>query len=1345
MLFLGGIMRKIVIVSAVFILAFSYAVLNADWVPEDGHKMHFPQYPNLLGWNVNATNPMILADDWMCSQSGPVTDVHFWGSWRGGLTGVIVSFNLSIHADIPADQNPDGYSKPGLTLWEMEIPHDWVIAQEFSTDLDEGWYDPAAGVQIYPDHNVYFQYNIFLDQYLPPEELFVQEEGTIYWLNISATVVDPVNTQWGWKSTLDRWNDDAVFAFWGNLFWMEMLEPPDFQESLNLSFVITGPDTEGACCYPDPTGLGMLCIQTTQTDCVNNLLGVYEGDGTVCAGVEACCLPDGSCTNVDALCCVNELLGVPQGAGSACTAPEACCFQDGSCADLDPLCCAQMGGTPQGAGNFCSAATVACCLADGSCIDVDPLCCDDLGGTVSGLSGMCLGDSDGDGNDDACVAPELDTCEYYKLGYPDYAPKGVPDFDQKQNGWYIGAPPTQSWTYCGPVALANCFWWFDSKFEPNPQDPRPFYPAPGGPGNWNDGYPLVQSYEPTGALWDDHDTNNVVPFIDSLALYCFTGSVTPGTLVSDLAGGAQNWLNARGLGSSYTVNLLPVDGSSASFDYLKEQVLASQNVILLLGFWQEQAGLYCERVGGHYVTIAGVCTDPLDSAFCISDPYLDKNEGSHGATIHNDADYISGPHGTKHHDRYDVTRAWCQFAPPGPFFQYELVNYGINAINVGNFVGQNSYDPSMQMAPPMGSPLHTIIEFAIIICPVEAEGACCYDDQVTGYYDCVVTTAADCNDIYGGTYQGDGTACGGSVEACCLPDGSCIMADVLCCVNDFNGTPQGAGTQCSTPIACCLTDGTCIEVDPLCCDDFGGTPSPWNSPNCMGDNNGNGTDEACEPIGACCLPDGSCMVTNRTDCLATAGASYLGDDTQCLGDSDANGVDDACEEPWPNHKMHYPQLPDESGWDVNATSILLADDWRCSESGPVEDIHYWGSWKDGNTGDIRYFIIQIYSDIPAEAPSLPYSQPGQLLWEFVANPEDFTATQLFPDTEEGWYDPTQDLVLPLNHQEYFRYDLFFDESNWFVQEQGTIYWLSINAVVEDPEATQWGWKSSINHFNDDAVWLQPGGGWREMFEPYEPKANEFHIELGSQGEFLDGFGTGFYGDGWYFYESGWWNMWFYDHPFTYDRKKIGRIEFDVFNTMGPGFLVLALNYSTPEWSEVANPPPDPRRPPLPWDLPEENYIVRDILYNGDVVDGHYAYDIEVPYYNPEWVSIDVQGNSFIIPAGFIIHDCVQSMDLSFVITSGTACQGECGDANFDGKVNVSDAVYLINYVFSGGMEPKPVLACGDANQDCKVNVSDAVRVINFVFSGGLPPDDCCPGGPNWYNGDCCQFVLKKAK
>jgi hypothetical protein len=90
-------------------------------------------------------------------------------------------------------------------------------------------------------------------------------------------------------------------------------------------------------------------------------------------------------------------------------------------------------------------------------------------------------------------------------------------------------------------------------------------------------------------------------------------------------------------------------------------------------------------------------------------------------------------------------------------------------------------------------------------------------------------------------------------------------------------------------------------------------------------------------------------------------------------------------------------------------------------------------------------------------------------------------------------------------------------------------------------------------------------------------------------------------------------------------------------------------------------------------------------------------------------------------------------------TSGGPCQGECGDANFDLSVNVSDAVWVINYVFIGGPEPQPVLACGDANGEGSVNVSDAVWIINYVFIGGGPPGDCSPGSSNWHNGDCCPF------
>jgi hypothetical protein len=64
----------------------------------------------------------------------------------------------------------------------------------------------------------------------------------------------------------------------------------------------------------------------------------------------------------------------------------------------------------------------------------------------------------------------------------------------------------------------------------------------------------------------------------------------------------------------------------------------------------------------------------------------------------------------------------------------------------------------------------------------------------------------------------------------------------------------------------------------------------------------------------------------------------------------------------------------------------------------------------------------------------------------------------------------------------------------------------------------------------------------------------------------------------------------------------------------------------------------------------------------------------------------------------------------------------CGDANSDETVNVSDAVYIINYVFVGG-DPPSLPKAGDANCDDVCNVSDAVWIINYVFIGGNDPCD----------------------
>ncbi len=71
------------------------------------------------------------------------------------------------------------------------------------------------------------------------------------------------------------------------------------------------------------------------------------------------------------------------------------------------------------------------------------------------------------------------------------------------------------------------------------------------------------------------------------------------------------------------------------------------------------------------------------------------------------------------------------------------------------------------------------------------------------------------------------------------------------------------------------------------------------------------------------------------------------------------------------------------------------------------------------------------------------------------------------------------------------------------------------------------------------------------------------------------------------------------------------------------------------------------------------------------------------------------------------------------------CKFICGDANADGTVNITDAVYLITYIFAGGPPPDPYEA-GDANCDGTVNITDAVYLITYIFGGGPAPCEECP-------------------
>jgi agmatine deiminase len=64
----------------------------------------------------------------------------------------------------------------------------------------------------------------------------------------------------------------------------------------------------------------------------------------------------------------------------------------------------------------------------------------------------------------------------------------------------------------------------------------------------------------------------------------------------------------------------------------------------------------------------------------------------------------------------------------------------------------------------------------------------------------------------------------------------------------------------------------------------------------------------------------------------------------------------------------------------------------------------------------------------------------------------------------------------------------------------------------------------------------------------------------------------------------------------------------------------------------------------------------------------------------------------------------------------------CGDADDSGEVDIDDAVFLINFIFSGGQAPDP-LELGDADCSGGVDIDDVVFLIAFIFSGGNVPCD----------------------
>jgi hypothetical protein len=381
----------------------------------------------------------------------------------------------------------------------------------------------------------------------------------------------------------------------------------------------------------------------------------------------------------------------------------------------------------------------------------------------------------------------------------------------------------------------------------------------------------------------------------------------------------------------------------------------------------------------------------------------------------------------------------------------------------------------------------------------------------------------------GGTPMGPGSVC---YPGLCLPKGACcygtapvqcIVVDPLTCQQQFFGQWKGPGTTCADLNgnqiadicesdqlgACCygMTAPQCVVVDQLTC--LQQYLGQWKGPGTScADLNGNGIADICEEAHtpeACCLPDGTCLMLLPADCLMQGGTPK-GPGSRCLGDLDQDGIDDLCEAKW----CQWPDLS-TNGVDVLASlPLVLADDFLCDKRTLITDLRIWGSWWNdilppGGPQDVA-FTLSIHADIPDPDGSGPaYSMPGPVLWLRHFAPGTFAVSQFQAQITEGWWDPRLPNYIPIGDHICWEYHFTIPAPDAFCQEgrpdAPIVYWLDVQAfpMPGGPEPAQFGWKTSINHWNDKAVWGQGSepypGPWTDLRYPVQHPLQNQSIDL----------------------------------------------------------------------------------------------------------------------------------------------------------------------------------------------------------------------------------------------------------
>src|SRR5262249_52403835 len=157
------------------------------------------------GLDVKDSGGKILADDFLCTATGPITQIKVWGSWRSDNVWQQPCFCLGIWSDIP--KNGTNYSRPANLLWTNCFNPGTYSNYPYASGVQESFFDPNVPGIIGSD-TVIWEYTFDI-----PDSLACwQTNGTVYWLSVWADCFDTNNFLYGWKTCPTNWNDDAVFG-----------------------------------------------------------------------------------------------------------------------------------------------------------------------------------------------------------------------------------------------------------------------------------------------------------------------------------------------------------------------------------------------------------------------------------------------------------------------------------------------------------------------------------------------------------------------------------------------------------------------------------------------------------------------------------------------------------------------------------------------------------------------------------------------------------------------------------------------------------------------------------------------------------------------------------------------------------------------------------------------------------------------------------------------------------------------------------------------------------------------------------------------------------------------------